>query len=242
MTSQQTITRKSDLQPILKAAQTQYAANGSAALAAWLVENLLCHRVKFPLLELTAVHLNEFMPRHEQSVFVTKLFGRPEHGSSVVIGKLLQLWLPDALPSAFMVAGQAITSGSTWFHCDHIGERVYGHGLLHHYEAALPLLTKTLHSGDEWNQRAVGVAAHYATKKGLNAERVTAVLTLLLTKADSKAYEVQRGVGWGLKTIAKFHPELMKAALAKRPSGSIATPITRKIQTGLATAAKRKAG
>ena len=241
MPAQQTITRKSDLEPILTDAQAHYAANGSAALASWLLAHLLCHRVKFPLLEYTAVQINKFIPRQEQSAFIATLFGQPEHGSSVIIGKLLQLWLPDDLPGAFTQACQAITSGNTWYHCDHIGERVFGHGLLTQPDAALPLLTTYLANGDEWNQRAVGVAAHYATKKGLSAEWVTAVLILLLTKANSKAYEVQRGIGWGLKTIAKFHPNMVQAKLAKLPPDAIATPIRRKIETGLAAAAKRKA-
>ena len=240
MSSQQTITRKSDIKPLIAAAQAHYAPGDPTELANWCLSHILCHRVKFPLLEYTAVQFSTFLPRQEQHTFITALFGRAEHGSSVIIGKLLQLWLPDDLSGAFDLASQTITSGDTWYHCDHIGERVYGHGLLTQTKEALPLLTNTLKNGDEWNQRAVGVAAHYSTKKGLEVEKVTAVLNLLLTRANTNSYEVQRGVGWGLKTIAKFHPDLMQATLGKLPPSAIATPIRRKIETGLATAAKSR--
>lgn len=239
MSSQKTITRKGDLKPLLATAQTQYDANGPMALAQWLLGNLLCHRVKFPLLEHTAVQFAAYIPQDEQRQLITALTGQTEHGSSVIIGKLLQLWLPHSLPKAFELAGEAITRGDTWYHCDHIGERVFGHGLRHHFDEALPLLTHNLHDGHDWQQRAVGVAAHYATKKGLPATQVEVVLTLLMTQAHSQAYEVQRGVGWGLKTIAKFHPDLMRQELEKRPSPTIAIPIRRKIETGFA-AARRK--
>ncbi|MCA9998849.1 MAG: hypothetical protein KDE56_23965, partial [Anaerolineales bacterium] len=81
-----------------------------------------------------------------------------------------------------------------------------------------------------------GVAAHYATKKGLPKPEVEAVLTLLLTVAGSSDYQVQRGVGWGLKTIAKFYPDLMKTYLVRLPPGGVSQPVMGKIETGLKTA------
>ncbi len=180
MFPQQTITRKSDMQPIIRAACAHYVATDANESAAWLITHLLCHRVKFPLLEYTAVELNKCIPRPDQLAFITALIGRPEHGSSVIIGKMLQQWLPDDLANAFELACQAITKGNTWYHCDHIGERVFGHGLLTQYDEALPLLTTYLHNGNDWVQRAVGVAVHYATKKGLAAPQVQSVLLLLI--------------------------------------------------------------
>ncbi|WP_420641467.1 DNA alkylation repair protein [Candidatus Leptofilum sp.] len=240
MTLQKTITRKRDLAPILADVQAVYMSGGAATVANWLRNHLLCHRVKFPLLEHTAVQLATFIPQPEQQTLINNLVGLPEHGSSVIIGKLLQLWLPHSLPEAFQLAEIAITKGDAWYHCDHIGERVFGYALRHQFEEALPLLTHLLQDGNDWLQRAVGVAAHYATKKGLPAAEVETVLALLMTQVHSSAYEVQRGVGWGLKTIAKFHPDLMQRELAKLPPGAIAAPIRRKIETGLATAAKKR--
>jgi hypothetical protein len=202
-----------------------------------LHHELLAHKVKFPLLEYVANQLYHCIPQPEQLAVVEKLADYVQDGSSVIAGKILQLRLPHNLPEAFKQATHNIIKGDAWTHCDHIGERVFGHGALTHFDEALPHLTTLLQHDNQWVRRAVGVAGHYATKKGLPTTSVEPLLDLLMTQANSKNYEVQRGVGWGLKTIAKFHPHLMQAQLAGLPA--ISRPIMSKIKTGLATADSR---
>ncbi len=242
MGPQLAVSRKSEVAVVVAPARREWAETNAESFVAWLTANLLRHRVKFPLLEFFALELATFVPRGEQQPLIVALAQRPEHGSSVIIGKLLQLWLPDALAEAFGQARTAITSGATWYHCDQIGERVFGHGLLTAHEDAWPRLTVYLRDDDAWVQRAVGVAVHYATKKGLAAAQVETVLSTLLLHAGTDEHEARRGIGWGLKTIAKLHPDMMRAQLERVPADSIAAPVRRKIRIGLGAADKRRHG
>ncbi len=235
---QQILTRKAEVQDVITSLCQNFASNDIPQFWNTLTDDLLSHKVKFPILEFVAQSLYNCISLDDQLSILTGLFGKPEHGSSVIAGKLLQLHLPHNLPEAFTLATEGIIRGDKWYHCDHLGERVFGHGLLTAYPRAFPLLTDTLQHKNHWIRRAVGVATHYATKKGLPVTQVESTLTLLLSQADTRDYQVQRGLGWGLKTIAKFHPQLMRTHLASVPNEAISLPILRKIETGLATADK----
>lgn len=238
---QRVITRKSEVREVADALCRHYVTNNHSQFWYVLNNGLLAHKVKFPLLEFVAGCLFDCIPFAEQLSIVQRLVGKSEDGSSVIAGKLLQLRLPHHLPEAFSHAVELIIAGNTWYHCDHVGERVFGYGLLTQFEAAFPLLPGYLHHENAWIRRAVGVAVHYATKKGSPASHVEQLCDLLLTQAGTRDYQVQRGVGWGLKTIAKFHPNIIRRRLATLPNeASISRPIMSKIEVGLTTADKRK--
>ena len=237
--TQRTITRKAEVRPVAERLCQHDAQDNEDKFWQVLETELLAHKVKFPLLEFVAETLFGCLSREAQLKTITGLWGRAEDGSTVVAGKLLQLQLPDGPTQALALAVDGIIKGDTWYHCDHLGERVFGHGLLTQFEAVLPRLREYLGHENSWVRRAVGVAGHYATKKGLPAPQVQTVLRLLLTEAASSDYQVQRGIGWGLKTIAKFHPDMVQAALVTLPPGAISGPVMSKIRVGLKTAEKR---
>lgn len=56
----------------------------------------------------------------------------------------------------------------------------------------------------------MGVASHYAVKKGLGKKHVEVTFCLLLSKADTKDFHTKKGIGWALKTISKFHPDIIQ--------------------------------
>lgn len=236
---QRTITRKAEVREVAETLCQLYAQKNEGQFWQVLETDLLAHRVKFPLLEFVAETLFGCLSMEAQLKTITGLWGREADGSSVVAGKLLQLQLPGQPAQTLALAVEGIVKGDTWYHCDHLGERVFGHGLLTQFEVVLPILRDYLRHENSWVRRAVGVAGHYATKKGLPDPEVQTTLALLLTEADSKDYQVQRGIGWGLKTIAKFHPQMVRSALATLPRGTISVPVMGKIRVGLKTAEKQ---
>ena len=204
---------------------------------AQMADDVLAQKVKFPLLAYLAHELFDTYGRLGTWQIIEGLKGRPEAGSSVVAGVLLQCLLPTDLDIALEKGKALIVAGDCWYHCDHLGERVHGHALLTQFGSTLPFIREYTTDPNQWVRRSVGVAAHYATKKGLEAEAVDTLLRLLLRRANSADYQEQRGIGWGLKTIGKFHPQLLRAALALDPP--IVIPIRRKIEAGLGAAASR---
>ncbi|MCP4418355.1 MAG: DNA alkylation repair protein [Chloroflexi bacterium] len=201
---------------------------------------ILRHRVKFPLLEFVARELFRFVPQAEQLGIVNKLLTMDYEGGYVIIGIILQERLAINKSESVQKAAVCIIEGNKWYVCDIISERVFGHGLLHDFSGVEGLLRPFLTHPNVWMQRAVGIATHYATKKGLRQEDVDRLFSLLLPLASSRQMHVKKGVGWAFKTIAKFHPELVRPRLDGVLADTAVTPWCKnKLKIGLAMADKR---
>lgn len=179
-------------------------------LADTLNSNLLTRKVKFPVLEHCAVELFSQIDEGKLILFLDNLTKPKKEGAWVVAGKLLQLRLPNYFSESLDKAEEYIVYGDEWYVCDIIGERVFGHGLLTQTNEVLPVLMQLAQHENKWMVRTVGVAAHYAVKKGLQQPYVENVFKLLLSLANTTEFHTKKGIGWGSKTIAKFHPSLIE--------------------------------
>ncbi|MNM80963.1 hypothetical protein D3C81_929480 [compost metagenome] len=63
---------------------------------------------------------------------------------------------------------------------------------------------------DKWIVRTIGVATHYAVKKDLSPKFAETMFRLLLSLSDATDSHIKKGIGWGAKTIAKFHPAIIE--------------------------------
>lgn len=182
-----------------------------AVLAMQIDANILQHKVKFPLLEFAATELLKAVPEGDWLILSDKIFALNRMGSSVICGIILQQHsLKGHTREAFERAGRYMEQGNEWFVCDIIAERVMGHSLLLMPQKVLPLLHELSKAANVWHVRSVGVAAHYATKKGLTQVYAEKVFLLLLSMANTTELHAKTGTGWGAKTIAKFHPGIIE--------------------------------
>jgi 3-methyladenine DNA glycosylase AlkD len=63
-------------------------------------------------------------------------------------------------------------------------------------------------------RRSIGVAVHFfAKRRPKDIEKLELLLTLLSLMLEDKRVYVVKGVGWGLKTIGKYQPMLIKKYL-----------------------------
>lgn len=189
----------------------QAKGNNIKKLADALNSNLLTRKVKFPVLEHCAVELFSLIDENKHISFLDYLIKQKKEGAWVVAGKLLQLRLSKYFNESLDKAEEYIIYGNEWYVCDIIGERVFGYGLLMQDNEVFPLLKRLAHRENKWMIRVVGVAAHYAVKKGLHQLQVEVVFKLLLSLANTTEYHTKKGIGWGAKTIAKFHPNLIES-------------------------------
>jgi 3-methyladenine DNA glycosylase AlkD len=84
-----------------------------------------------------------------------------------------------------------------------------GHALLTVPDATLPVLQRLSQHEDKWIVRSVGVATHYAVKKGLKKKYAEEMFRILLSQASTTEFHTKKGIGWAAKTIAKFHPDII---------------------------------
>lgn len=240
MVGQTKITSKKAIQPSLKKLESLYQTGNRHDFWQLFETELLQQRVKFPLLEFVAQELYRFVPPNEQLALVDRLLSLDHEGGYVVIGKLLQERLPNNRSESVERAAACIVQGDKWYVCDIIGERVFGYGLLHDFAEMVALLRPFLTHPNFWLQRSVGIATHYATKKGLPSAEVSQLFNLLLPLATSNQTDVKKGVGWAFKTVAKFHPELVRPRLAGILADKDVNPWCKnKLKVGLAMAEER---
>src|SRR5690606_17343526 len=153
---------------------------------------------------------------------------------NVILGKILQLRLPQNFNQSLEKATDYISKADIWYICDIIVERVFGYALLYYPTKMLPEYKKLTSYSTNWVVRSMGAGEHYAIKKGLGKEDVRQLFEVLLTMANTNDKEVRQGVGWAAKTAAKFHPELITHFHAEIENrDKVANWFRQKIEIGL---------
>jgi 3-methyladenine DNA glycosylase AlkD len=203
------ITKKSDVKIIANVLLDKLPYLNQNDFWEILDEEILQQKVRFPLLEYFANLLLEEIPYEEQIGFCDKIISLKREGGYVVVATVLKSRLNTDLMESFEKAVEYFIEGDEWYVCDIIGERVFGVGLLDHFEATFPYLEKIAEHENHWVKRSVGTATHLAVKWGLEKEKVSQLLDLALKYANTPFYQMKKGIGWGAKTIAKFHPDLI---------------------------------
>lgn len=204
------ITRKSDLKLILKSCNLIYQKKGLKELIGEIRQNILSVKIKFPLLEFAAFELYNLLPEDKQLLFCDEIEKFKTIGGNVLLGIILQKRLETDLKESFQKAAQYISNSNEWYVSDIIGERVFGFALLTKPEQAFPLIKEYAFHKNNMVQRSTGAGMHYAIKKGLKKSFTTPVFELLLSKAFITDYQTKRGIGWAAKTMARFHPDIVR--------------------------------
>jgi len=131
-------------------------------------------------------------------------------GGYVVVAQALVSLLAVDFDQAMKLSQNYISRGATWYVCDILGERVIGQALHRHFDQTLPWLKRCLSNKDNWVRRSGGVAVHLFVKRNKTGERrIKSILQILEPHIEEKQIDVVKGIGWGLKTIGRHHPDLM---------------------------------
>jgi hypothetical protein len=117
-------------------------------------------------LEFAAKKIFISIPEKKQTEITNKIIALHEIGSITIAGMILQLRLEKYFLPSINKAIEYIIEGNEWYVCDIIGERVMGFSLLTQPKKTIPVLKKLSEHTDKWIVRSVGVATHYAVKKG----------------------------------------------------------------------------
>ncbi|MGC1122987.1 MAG: DNA alkylation repair protein [Candidatus Methanofastidiosia archaeon] len=131
-------------------------------------------------------------------------------GSYVIVGQALIWFLPSHLESVMKKSREYIIKGDTWYVCDIIGERSLGYAVVNHFDEILPWLERFLNDENRWVKRSAGVAIHFFSKRVVDQpEKTQKLLHMLEPHITEKQIDVVKGIGWGLKTIGRHHPDLL---------------------------------
>ena len=197
------------------------AGDVEGALAA--LHPLVAGRTPFPLLDLAGRVIAGAAAANPTALtaLLDGLAATGEMGAWPLIGSALAAaYLPHDLPRAFAEARRYILQADAWHATDVVGERVLGEGLRADFDAALPLLEHWRDEASPWLRRAVGVAVHlYAKRERDRPDRAARLLDLLEPLFEERDTAALKGVGWGLKTIGRFYPDLLAPWLREQMAG-----------------------
>jgi 3-methyladenine DNA glycosylase AlkD len=174
---------------------------------------IVATRTPFPLLDLTGqviagaatTNLTPFTALLDGLAATDEIGAWPLTGSA-----LTAAYLPHDTPRAFAEARRYVFQAGVWHATDAIGERVLGEGLRADFDTALPLLEDWRTETSPWLRRATGVAVHlYVKRERDRPEQAARLLNMLEPLFEERDIAATKGVGWGIKTIGKFYPDLL---------------------------------
>ena len=186
---------------------------GDVAGALARLRPLVASRTPFTLLDLAGRVVAEAAATNPAActALLDGLAATGEIGAWPLIGSALAAaYLPHDLPRAFAETRRYILQADVWHATDALGERVLGPALRADFDAALSLLADWRAEASPWLRRAIGVAVHlYVKRERRRPEQVACLLDLLAPLFAERDVAAIKGVGWGLKTIGRFYPDLL---------------------------------
>jgi 3-methyladenine DNA glycosylase AlkD len=115
-----------------------------------------------------------------------------------------------------------------------IGERSLGHAVVNFYDESIPWLKKFLKDDNKWVNRSVGVAIHFFSKRVADQPEKTKILLHVVEPyLEEKQKDFVKGVGWGLKTIGKHHPDILVDFMKRQANRNLSSLLIRKAVTYL---------
>jgi len=177
-----------------------------------LLEPVLSQRTPFPLLDLIGETLARDTPSGLDA-FLDHVASHKTEGGWVVIASALGTRIDYALEDAFERSQKFILLADVWYATDIFGERVPGRALVVHFDEAWLLLSQWRDHPNPWIRRTVGVAVHFWAKRSQGSPehlpKAHKLLELLEPLFEERNTVALKGIGWGIKTMGKYYPDLL---------------------------------
>ena len=195
--------------------------SGELDAAYSLLVPILAHRTPFSALDRIGSALGE-CPIEPVNKLLESLAADKTMGGWVVIASALREQLEHDFDGAIDRCRGYIVASDVWYGADIQGERVPGPALVFNFMQALDRLAVWRDDPNRWVRRTVGVSVHYWAKrsrgKDEQADQAKELLTFLSPLFTEWEMDVAKGVGWGLKTLGRYYPDLVTPWLVEQIS------------------------
>lgn len=186
--------------------------NGELDQAYALLAPVLAERTPFAKLDLIGKAVGN-APLEVTNSFLERIAADKTEGGWVVIGSALGAQLDRDQVGAFSRCRMFILAADVWYGTDILAERVPGPALVRFFFPAMEQLASWQEDSNRWVRRAVGVAAHFWAKRSRGVGESMAEAGELLKLLGPMFWEWEmdtvKGVGWGLKTLGRYYPDLV---------------------------------
>ncbi|HSQ39292.1 MAG TPA: DNA alkylation repair protein [Anaerolineales bacterium] len=187
-------------------------ARGHVADAYALLSPVLAERISFRLLDVIGEQIGA-VSLESANPFLEHIAAQNTMGGWVVVASALKGQLERDLPGVFARCHNYVILADIWYATDILGERVPGPALVTDFDRAFAALAPWRADENRWVRRTVGVAVHLWAKRSRGADeyskQVKQLLTFLEPMFEERDIDAIKGVGWGLKTLGKYYPDLI---------------------------------
>jgi len=189
---------------------TDLVAGGEPERAYALLSPVLKKRTPFDKLRLIGWPIGA-APQACTDPFINRIAADRTEGGWVIIASILEKQLGRDLPGTLSRCRENMLAGDVWYCCDILAEGVAGSALVSRFDEALERLKPWRTNENYWVRRAFGVGAHYWAKRSQGAEpqKAAELLQLLEPMFEERVMEAVKGIGWGLKTLGRYYPDLI---------------------------------
>lgn len=184
-----------------------------------LLAPVLAERTPFPLIGRIGEAVGAG-PLEPVNAFLEHVAAAKTKGGWVVIAKSLGEQLDRDPTGAFVRCRAFVIAADVWYATDILGERVPGPALVADCQPSLALLAPWREDTNRWVRRSIGVSVYFWAKRSRGAPeqaaQAEALLAFLEPMFEEWDMDATKGVGWGLKTLGKYYPDLMTDWLAQQ--------------------------
>jgi 3-methyladenine DNA glycosylase AlkD len=184
-----------------------------------LLNEILGERTPFRLLDIVGARLSQ-SDEGKVNELLDAIAAQGSEGGWVVIASALCEHLDNDLTGALEASRGYIVQADIWYGCDIFGERVPGPALLAHFEESLECLASWRADENRWVRRSVGVAGHFWAKRRHGDTQFEAqarqLLDFLSPMLEDRDMDTAKGVGWALKSMGRYYPQIAGAWLEEQ--------------------------
>ena len=146
--------------------------------------------------------------------FLNQIADTRLEGVWVIIASALFHASNISVATALEKSRKYIKEADIWYAADIFGERVPGPFLVRDVDQTLAILDDWRFDPNAWARRTIGVAAHFWAKRTKGSSQYVRQAQILFTFL-SPVFEEQdiraaKGIGWGLKTLGRYYPDIAR--------------------------------
>jgi len=196
-----------------------FISTGNNTSTIQILKPLLNTKYPFPKLDLLGKEISQSSTGEPDNFLkiLDEIVDYNVMGGFVVVGQALIPLLENDFEKVMTKSREYIVKGDKWYVCNIIGERSLGQALVKYFDKTLPWFEHFLKDENKWVKRSVGVAIHFFSKRVLTEpDKTKKLLNLIEPNIEEKQTDVVKGIGWGLKTIGRYHPDILVQFLKKQ--------------------------
>ncbi len=177
-----------------------------------LLNPILSSKTAFSMLDILGSRIGNEPPECVNDYF-ERISSLRTMGGWVVLASALKSRLSVDFHDAIKRCEKYTRLSDTWYGVDIFGERVPGPAMVLDVNSTLEIIRPWRDDDNRWIRRMVGVSVHYWAKAARGSKQfdydVKLILEFLVPMFTERNYDAIKGIGWGLKTLGRYYPEIL---------------------------------